>query len=219
METEHGVGTHKNDVSADDYTAYRFWQYIHGPIVVTGISLVKLSVGFHLLRFVQEKMFKLSLYIMLGPLPLVMYHLYDPYQSLTDSCYALGLLVVFTLVSDLTLILQCIPVSSSWMDKTAPGVKCFSNATFARIGMFNGIINVVTDVIFVALPIPVILALRVNRRTKITLVLILSLGLLLVPSGLDISNTDMLTLSSACIASIVRVYLMSVYFADPDPLW
>lgn len=40
------------------------------------------------------------------------------------------------------------------------------------------VINALTDIIFCLLPIPVVLALRINRRARVTLFLILSLGLL-----------------------------------------
>lgn len=38
--------------------------------------------------------------------------------------------------------------------------------------------NILTDAVFVLLPVPIIVKLQVNRRTKLSLLFILSLGLL-----------------------------------------
>lgn len=40
------------------------------------------------------------------------------------------------------------------------------------------VMNILTDAIFVLLPVPIIIKLQVNRRTKLSLLFILSLGLL-----------------------------------------
>lgn len=48
--------------------------------------------------------------------------------------------------------------------------------TFRNIGMFNSIVNIITDFLFASLPVPLIWELQVNLRTKLTLASILSLG-------------------------------------------
>ena len=45
------------------------------------------------------------------------------------------------------------------------------------------VVNIVTDVVFALLPIPVVWKLQVNKRTKITLTVILGLGFLYLPPG------------------------------------
>ncbi|KAI1845733.1 hypothetical protein JX265_000088 [Neoarthrinium moseri] len=82
-----------------------------------------------------------------------------------------------------------------------PGAQCFSQETFLTISTFNGVTNIITDAIFVVLPVPMIIGLQVNIRTKISLILILSLGFF------------------ACVASIVRVVIGIHVFEDPDFLW
>lgn len=42
--------------------------------------------------------------------------------------------------------------------------------------MFNSVVNILTDVLFATLPIPLIMKLKVNLRTRLTLCFILSLG-------------------------------------------
>ncbi len=48
-------------------------------------------------------------------------------------------LVLFTIACMLTLILQCIPVDAAWdfKKRLAKGTKCYSSATYLKIGKFN----------------------------------------------------------------------------------
>jgi len=112
-------------------------------------------------------------------------------------------LVCFALASAGTLIFSCIPIAASWDIKIAelPTTKCFPNHVFASIGVFNSVINIVTDFCFSLIPIPIIVKLQVNTRTKITLAAILSLGLV------------------ACSAGIVKAHLQATFFSNHDPWW
>lgn len=79
-----------------------------------------------------------------------------------------------------------------------PDTRCFPNRTYSFIGLFNSIVNIITDVIFAVIPIPVVLKLQVNRRTKMTLTLVLSLGFI------------------ACIAGILKARLQVTAIQTPD---
>ncbi|KAK6080981.1 hypothetical protein SCUP515_03123 [Seiridium cupressi] len=127
-ETKYGAGRHFSDITLDEFSQLSYWQYIHGPLLVSGISLVKISLGFFLLRFVQGLWYK-------------------------------------------------------------------------RFIIFMIVMNIITDAVFLLLPVPVIVGLQVNKRTKASLLFILSLG------------------SFACVASIVRVYVGSHLFQDFDYTW
>ena len=114
-------------------------------------------------------------------------------------------LALFTISCLCTLIFQCVPPQAAFLLPRPADAQCFDNATFAKIGSFNGCefgprwptsqgltsfandallttpaINVITDVLYVALPIPMVLKLQVNLRTKLSLIFALSLGLLYV---------------------------------------
>jgi hypothetical protein len=65
-----------------------------------------------------------------------------------------------------------------------PNVRCFSLRTYSFIGLFNSVINITTDVLFAILPIPVILKLQVNKRTKSSLIVVLSLGFFACVAGI-----------------------------------
>ena len=77
-----------------------------------------------------------------------------------------------------TILFSCIPIRASWDRAGEPNAKCFSNAVFTDIGLFNSIVNILTDVLFASLPVTVVWNLQVNTRTKLSLLAILSLGYL-----------------------------------------
>ena len=109
-------------------------------------------------------------------------------------------LICFALACTGTLLFQCTPVAASWslMERMKPNARCFSSQTYSFIGLFNSIINIVTDVLFAVLPIPVILKLQVNKRTKASLIVVLSLGF------------------TACVAGILKARLQVKLFDMPD---
>lgn len=107
-------------------------------------------------------------------------------------------LVCFMLACTGTLVFQCWPIRAVW---TFQFEYCFSNATFAAIGLTNTSINCATDFLLATLPVPVIIRLHVNKRTKMTLALILSVGYF------------------ACAAGIVKAVKQATFFDETDPLW
>ena len=68
-ETRNGVGMHTKYIRPDEFKRMLHWQFFHSLIVTVGISLVKLSVAFFLLRLVPGKNYKWFLYGVIGMLP------------------------------------------------------------------------------------------------------------------------------------------------------
>ncbi|KAK8023755.1 hypothetical protein PG993_011821 [Apiospora rasikravindrae] len=176
-ECETGAGKHFWDLDFTLFPAFLRWQYIHGILLVVGISLVKISIGFFLLRLIQNKWYRRIV------------------------IFTQVFIALFTISCVCTLVLQCVPPEATFALVRPPTAKCFDQATFTNIGIFNGAVNITTDVVFVLLPIPMILKLQVNNRTKATLIVALSLGIF------------------ACIAAIVRVYLGAHIFENADFTW
>lgn len=73
-----------------------------------------------------------------------------------------------------------------------------SNQRYTYIGLMNSIINIITDVLFTVIPIPVVLKLKVNKRTKATLIAVLSLGFI------------------ACVAGIIKAHAQMTAMSTPD---
>jgi hypothetical protein len=82
--------------------------------------------------------------------------------------------------------------------RISPNTRCFPYKTYAFIGLWNSVVNILTDIVFAILPIPVILKLQVNMRTKTTLIAVLSLGFV------------------ACVAGIVKAHLQLTAIQTPD---
>jgi hypothetical protein len=73
--------------------------------------------------------------------------------------------------ADLVSIFQCTPVERLW-DKTKEGT-CVNFGVFALV---TAALNVVTDLVILALPVPLILRLKMSQRKKMLLILTFALG-------------------------------------------
>ncbi|RDW58939.1 uncharacterized protein DSM5745_11145 [Aspergillus mulundensis] len=115
----------------------------------------------------------------------------------------------------LTLILQCIPPEAAWDTEVAQkeGTKCYSAATYLKIGKFNSSINIVTDFLYATLPVFMFHDIQVNRRTRASLMCILSLGYLYVSL---VSSEFPINEKSACAAAIVKAVLQSRIFQESE---
>ncbi|KAJ4339764.1 hypothetical protein N0V87_002964 [Didymella glomerata] len=103
------------------------------------------------------------------------------------------------------LIWQCIPIEATWNVKLRPPpfgtgtAKCFSPETFTSIGLFNTVTTIVTDFIIALLPVSLVWQLQLNLRAKLSLIMVLSLGIF------------------AAVAAIVKAEIQKVILSDPDP--
>ncbi|KAL2219938.1 hypothetical protein M432DRAFT_543888 [Thermoascus aurantiacus ATCC 26904] len=174
-ESRHGLGRYSQYITQNDQEILRKYTFYHSLVVMIGISAVKISVGFFLLRVAGQTRFRKFIIGMLI------------------------FLILFTSACAGTLIFQCIPVSAAWDLAERLSAKCFSMHMFMSIGLFNSSVNVATDVIFATLPIPMFYNVKVSKRTKASLMAILSLGYL------------------ACTAAIVKMVSQSQVFKLQDP--
>ncbi|KAK8088154.1 hypothetical protein PG997_003115 [Apiospora hydei] len=120
-------------------------------------------------------------------------------QKVWQKRFLLGMVVftsVFMIYSICTYTFACIPLEAAWNQRIT-AANCKMRSKLMDIGTANSVVNILTDLAMVVLPVLVVIDLQVNRKTKISLVLILSLGLF------------------ACAASVIRaVYAYSM--TDPD---
>ncbi|PMD25498.1 hypothetical protein NA56DRAFT_699435 [Hyaloscypha hepaticicola] len=176
-EVKQGVGHNLDPVLAANSPRVGEWLWIQALFNIVAQFFIKTSVGLFLLRLVQGKGYKRSIISMMV------------------------FLFFFTLACLCSFIFQCLPVKAIWEQELQPpfgNARCYSISVGRSLGIFNGSINVFTDVLFASLPIPVILTLQINVRTKATLIAILSIGYF------------------ACIASVIRTVLQANVFYDSD---
>ncbi|KAL9135281.1 MAG: hypothetical protein Q9175_003530 [Cornicularia normoerica] len=109
---------------------------------------------------------------------LLYYRLFSPSRRFRMAVYATAVIVVAWWIAVLFAdIFQCVPVQAFWdfrvnNHKTA---RCMDTVTFS-IG--TGVSNLVTDIMVLSLPLPMVWSLRTNQMQKITLTGIFLLGFL-----------------------------------------
>lgn len=83
---------------------------------------------------------------------------------------AIGIIVTYTIVTIFTSIFICVPVSSFWTLEEGRCINRFAS-WFA-----NAAVNLVTDLLIIILPMPMIRRLKLQRRQKIALMSIFAIG-------------------------------------------
>ncbi|CAO1599702.1 hypothetical protein XANCAGTX0491_003418 [Xanthoria calcicola] len=92
---------------------------------------------------------------------------------------------------------QCTPVAYFW-DRTIPGGHCINMMAFFR---FANIANLLTDILILAMPIPIVWSLRLDRQKKFGVCGLFLLG------------------GFVCVASIMRFYYLESVGKGVDPTW
>ncbi|KAF2192261.1 hypothetical protein K469DRAFT_553143 [Zopfia rhizophila CBS 207.26] len=171
-----GAGRHINHIPPKDFqTAFKL-NFISQPIYLIAISFVKLSIGFFLLRVAVTPFYRRTIISVM-----VFMALY------TTACF-------------LTILLQCTNLAVQW-DPTAKGT-CWGATTLKALGYTNAALNITTDLLFaIIIPIPMILGIQMNRRTKGSIIGILGLGIF------------------ATAAALVKVGYLTEYGKTGDWLW
>ncbi|KAH7355703.1 hypothetical protein BKA66DRAFT_597566 [Pyrenochaeta sp. MPI-SDFR-AT-0127] len=159
LRTDYGLGMHMEAITAAKYEIYLKIIYVQSIVVMVGVSAVKVSIAFCLLRLSVQRTYARILY------------------------GSVVFIVLMTIACAGTLIFQCLPVEAAWDLSIRPppvgtgDAKCFSMTIFRNLGLMNSSFNIITDILFASLPIPLIWRLQLRyTRTKISLIGILSLG-------------------------------------------
>lgn len=87
---------------------------------------------------------------------------------------AMGASVTFAVIAMLDPLVICRPLKFNWQP-TLPGGKCGDRSTF---WLTTGLLNIITDLFVLSLPIPMVWKLQVPRANKIALLIIFGLGFL-----------------------------------------
>jgi hypothetical protein len=115
------------------------------------MAFVKISIALLILRIVVERPYKYMVII------------------------SMVLVALFSLGEGLYVIFQCKPVQFQW-DAAIEGGVCTGSFIGAAIAF--SVMSIVTDWLYALLPIPVLWPLKINLQSKISVGLILSLGLM-----------------------------------------
>ncbi|EMR66548.1 putative integral membrane protein [Eutypa lata UCREL1] len=158
QQIQHGLTYHKWDILYDNYNiGYPAYAIAGTCTYALGVGFAKLSILLFYLRLSPQQWFCNFVYGLIG----------------TVSCYSL----IYVFLN----IFPCRPVAAAW-DLTIEQSKCIDpwNAYYAL-----SILNILMDVATLVLPVPVVAALRMPIRQKISLILLFATGILrtaLIPS-------------------------------------
>ncbi|KAI9722995.1 MAG: hypothetical protein M1812_001444 [Candelaria pacifica] len=94
------------------------------------------------------------------------------------STYAVMAVIVGAIISlELSYIFACKPFSHRWNNAGGSSATCIDVTLH---GVINEIINIVTDILIIILPIPMIWSLHLSTRKKVGVILVFATGLLVV---------------------------------------
>jgi hypothetical protein len=157
LRTEYyGLGAHMHSIPSEDLIVASKLIFICELLYVATTAVTKLSIGVYFLRLSSKR-----------------YQIRIIYTTLT-------LVMLFSTMYFFFLLFQCSPINHLWTqylvgssNGTCLGKKTLANVTYAHAAM-----SAVTDWAFGLLPIAFVWKMHMNPRTKISVVLILSLGFL-----------------------------------------
>ncbi|RGP65855.1 hypothetical protein FSPOR_7116 [Fusarium sporotrichioides] len=147
----YGAGKHVGDVDPVIFQKGMKLNFISQPIFLIAICVVKLSVGFALLRIASTKFYRRLI------------------------CGIMIFMSIYTIGCFFTVVLQCKDLRALW-DPLVP-MQCWDQRTLQSLSYTNAALNILTDLFFaIIIPTPMLWNLNVHFRTRMTLLAILGLG-------------------------------------------
>ncbi|KAH6606110.1 integral membrane [Trichoderma cornu-damae] len=144
---ENGYGMHKDDLTVAELTTALRWFFIaQTPYKVT-VCLNKVATILLYLRIFVTKKFQIAAYTVMA------------------------IIVAWSIGAVGATIFQCIPIEGAWDKRVA--AKCINSDMF---WVAYAVMNILTDVMVLALPIPPIVTLQLSTRTKLMLCALFTMG-------------------------------------------
>ena len=150
--TRVGYGKHVIAVGPQNTETYLKFLLVEEVLYSAAISFMKLSV--------------LALYRRIFPQE----HMTPVWRACWWIVFALTFAFLWTTIFGA--VFQCLPVAFFW-DRTLPGGRCFNTLAFIRA---TGILNIVLDVLVLALPAPVVWSLQLRTSKKLGVLGLFLLG-------------------------------------------
>ncbi|PKS05246.1 hypothetical protein jhhlp_008617 [Lomentospora prolificans] len=147
-----GLGRHNVALSQTNEIEALKWQALATATYVLDMMFIKLSIGIFLLRLAVQKVYK---YILWGSLVVV---------------------TIWSVVIFFWDIFQCNPVAAQW-DYTIPKFTCVSAAQIVSAAYSISVMTILSDWLYALLPIPMLWSVEMTKQTKITVIIILGLGI------------------------------------------
>lgn len=151
--------------------------------------------------------------------------LYRRIFDLTWSVYICAFLAFGYAVSvSVTISVACRPTSFFWTQWVNPlsGGKCV--ISLYEFYLWNAVANLLTDVLILCLPIPIVWSLQMKASKRLAIIGIFMLGGLYVSFQhllfrLQRSKANLVLVFSVCVATIVRIYSITKLKSSVDITW
>jgi hypothetical protein len=166
-----GFGFHTAEIYArfGADTATFFFKVSSEALWVTLSQLIKYMTGCHIFRAPVERHCLLQ-----QAVHLYMYTTLIPNRSMNMWARAIGGFITLWSIGDIIGgVMICRPLTRNW-DFATPGT-CGSHPAYY---FAMGVINIITDIIMIALPMPYLYRLRLERRKKLLAMAMLSIGMM-----------------------------------------
>ncbi|KAK1976399.1 hypothetical protein LZ30DRAFT_805882 [Colletotrichum cereale] len=158
VQSFHGLGKHTLTILEKDMVIMRkssFFQSIISSIA--GLALLKVSIGLSLLRLSRSAWYSRVLWALIG------------------------FVSAYSIMAWMTFFFYCQPLEGYWDKSLKP--MCYPITLFIKFALVNTAFNIFTDVCFATLPVTIIWTLQMKLRTRIYLIVVLSLGYFAVAMG------------------------------------
>lgn len=154
-----GYGRHQDTIPRRNFIVLLEAQFFQSVIEASfAFGFLKISIALSLLRLSRGTWYKWILWCLVG-----------------FTCF-------YTLFAFITFLTYCKPIAGQW-NSNVPR-KCYDRWLYRDFGLFNAACNMITDLAFATLPIPLIWSLQLQRRVRIYLIAILSGGYFAVALGI-----------------------------------
>lgn len=155
---KYGLGAHMRNISTSYLEELSLYIFVCEILYILTTALTKLSIGFYFLRLTNKR-----------------YQINIIYTTMAVVMFFSTLYLSF-------MIFQCHPVSLLWTqfgkhDGMGTG-KCQSKTVIANVTYAHAAMSAATDWVFGCLPVLFVWRLKMDLRTKLSVILILSLGFL-----------------------------------------
>ncbi|KAK4235560.1 hypothetical protein C8A03DRAFT_17723 [Achaetomium macrosporum] len=160
VECKNGFGRHIDTIPRSEFAKLMEAQFYQNVLETSfAFGFLKVSIALSLLRLSKGKWYHRILWTLIG-----------------FTCF-------YTIFAFITFLTYCKPIAGQW-NPAVRGTKCYSRAMYRNFGLFNVACNILTDVSFATLPIPLIWSLQLHRRIRLYLIAILSGGYFAVALGI-----------------------------------
>ncbi|KAM0324184.1 hypothetical protein ACHAQA_008378 [Verticillium albo-atrum] len=149
---DNGLGMHNKALEQHREIKALMYQALATATYVLNMMFIKFSIGIFLLRLTTSKAYIWTIYI------------------------SLGIIAIWTLAIFFWNIFQCHPVQAQW-DYTVAGASCVTPDQIVAAAYSISVMTILSDWLYALMPIPMIWKVKMTVPAKISVILLLSLGI------------------------------------------